>query len=589
MKNHAFFWTLFLIILTSLLLAFSFVACEEGDDDDDGDKKGGDDDSTDDDTTDDDDDDVVDDDDDDNAKICYEDLDRDGFGNADETTEVGHYDDCPLGWSENDLDCDDTQMFFNPDAIDFPDDGMDQNCDNEEFVHSDDVGIFVDVALKDSKAFPDGTMTLPYPTIQGGINEAENSDPQKAVFVAQGLYDENVETTVSLFGGYANASGTWTRDIPTNITTVRAVIETAIAVVAPVKAGKEEEPVIVEGFDVAIHTFIDKDQPGKANQEKFGITVVNRNKVVIAHNVISDNMIAHSGRDFYGVAFSNVIGIILENTINTGTSDSTSIKSYAGRIKDQSFAYIYDNRINLGELTGHDSPSRGVDIRDSEAHISNNMIFLGSGFQVIGISFDTNASGTCTNNYIGGKALEGDIFGVQAWEADVVLVNNTISIDHISAKKAITYGTGICLAVHTVNTFINNIIDVHSTSVAYGIFNAVLSGNESEIYLANNDFYVSGDTEGCKIKIHDTDDCLTEMPGIEYCDWYGCQLAENNINQDPDFDADGYHLTSSSGCIDKGAAPEDYYSEGAPALDFDGERRPAGSAWDIGMDEYTAK
>lgn len=589
MKNHAFFWTLFLIILTSLLLAFSFVACEEDDDDDDGDKKGGDDDSTDDDTTDDDDDDVADDDDDDNAKICYEDLDRDGYGNADETTEVGHYDDCPLGWSENDLDCDDTQMFFNPDAIDFPDDGVDQNCDNEEFVHSEDVGIFVDVAAKSNKAFPDGTMTLPYPTIQGGINAAENSDPQKAVFVAQGLYDENVETTVSLFGGYANASGTWTRDIPTNITTVRAVIETAIAVVAPVKAGKEEEPVIVEGFDVAIHTFIDKDQPGKANQEKFGIAVVNRNKVVIAHNVISDNMIAHSGRDFYGLEFSNVTGIILENTINTGTSDSTSIKSYAGRIKDQSFAYIYDNRINLGELTGNGSTSIGTEVQDSEVHMFNNMISLGSGDLVIGIVFYLDASGSITNTYIGGKSLEGNIIAVQVFGADSVLVNNTISIDHVSSKKVTTYAIGMYILSQTINTLINNVFSVQSTMIGYGLYNGTYAGNESEIYLANNDFFVLGDIEGCKIKIHDTDDCLTEMPGIEYCDWYGCQLAENNINQDPDFDVDGFHLGSSSECIDKGAAPEDYYSEGVPALDIDGERRPAGSAWDIGVDEYTAK
>lgn len=584
MKKHRFYWIYLLMIIGILFAASSFVACEEedkGDDDDDDTTTDDDDDTTDDD------DDIIDDD-DTTTTTCYEDLDRDGFGNPDQTDEFTG-DDCPAGWVSNDLDCDDKRMLINPESIDFPDDGIDQDCDGADFVHSEEVGIFVDGFYMTSKAIPDGSMNLPYMKIQDGIDKAETFDPPKAVFVAKGLYDENVETSVSLYGGYANASGSWTRDIAANVTTVRAVIETAIAVVAPLKSNKEDEPIVIEGFDVAIHTFIDKDQPEKGNQEKFGITVNDLGKVMIAHNVISDNMVAHGGRDFFGLQISNSTIVIYENTFNTGNSDSIDIKSYGCLIKDQSHAIVLKNKINLGELTGQSSPSTGIDIQDSDAQISNNMIFLGSGFQAIGISFYTNASGTCTNNYIGGKALEGDIFGVLAWEADVVLVNNTISIDHISAKKATTYGTGIYLTWQTVNTFINNIIDVHSTSVACGIYNAVYSASDNEIYLANNDFYVSGGTEGCKIKIHDTGVCLNDLADVDICDWYGCQLAVNNISENPDFDVDGFHLVNTSGCIDKGTTPEDYYSDGMADMDIDRDRRPAGTDWDIGMDEYTTK
>jgi hypothetical protein len=56
----------------------------------------------------------------------YQDLDMDGFGNPLVTIVA-----CitPIGYVGNSLDCDDTNPNINPDAVDIPDNGIDENCD----------------------------------------------------------------------------------------------------------------------------------------------------------------------------------------------------------------------------------------------------------------------------------------------------------------------------------------------------------------------------------------------------------------------------------------------------------------------------
>lgn len=62
------------------------------------------------------------------AVTCFIDNDQDGYGSN--NTSIGLNGVCnDLGLSDNNFDCHDDDPSINPDAIDIPDDGIDQNCD----------------------------------------------------------------------------------------------------------------------------------------------------------------------------------------------------------------------------------------------------------------------------------------------------------------------------------------------------------------------------------------------------------------------------------------------------------------------------
>ncbi len=61
----------------------------------------------------------------------FADADMDGFGNADETILT-----CimPAGYVDNDLDCDDTNAGINPNAIEIPNNQLDEDCNGEDLI-----------------------------------------------------------------------------------------------------------------------------------------------------------------------------------------------------------------------------------------------------------------------------------------------------------------------------------------------------------------------------------------------------------------------------------------------------------------------
>ncbi|MBN1787572.1 MAG: right-handed parallel beta-helix repeat-containing protein [Sedimentisphaerales bacterium] len=100
------------------------------------------------------------------------------------------------------------------------------------------------------------------------------------------------------------------------------------------------------------------------------------------------------------------------------------------------------------------------------------------------------------------------------------------------------------------------------------VTNCILWGNDygSEIYI-----------EGSSIN-----------PVINYCDIKGGwatgtgNIGEDQINHDPDFATDGYHLTLNSPCIDAGSPYLNYDGQ----VDIDGQERVNGDYVDMGADEY---
>ena len=595
-------WKFALITIIIMILLLSFASCSCDEDDEDDDSKPSTDDDDDDDDNDDNDDDSTDDDDDDTTTVtCYEDLDRDGYGNPDESQDVSG-DSCPDGWVEDDTDCDDTYRFINPGAFDFPDDGIPQDCDGIDFTVSDSVGVFVDGAVKGADKGTCGSMADPCSTIEDGIMIAKDENPPKAVFVAQGLYEETLETTVSIFGGYNHFqyTHTWTRD-PVSYPTR---INRGMTIKTPAKYDKDTPLVVLEGLsiEVGVQPRVKSEGSEKTKDEYYGVLVENYTNTIVAHNSISNQM--PSDIDFRGVYISGwyqtdlTEATILENTIHTGTiSSAGDYKELVGIGARESVVTVWDNTITCGNAEADGSWIVGIYIADDTvALVANNLITLGSAtmsFSSEGIRITgTDTLATVVNNVILGSSHEGTTIGfsvaIIGTGGVVNLINNTFSVTTTGPGDVINpRQIGVDMSGGTL-IMVNNIIDGTSTTNCYGL---EVDGTDLDlsIELISNDFFLSGTTETCLIKNDENGNCLNDLPTVETCGWWGCQEASDNMSVDPDFDTDGYHLKSTSQCKDGGLDPASWYSEGLADLDMDAERRPAGSSWDIGADEYTAK
>ena len=600
-KMKSWKFALITIIIMILLLSFTSCSCDEDEDDEDDDSKPSTDDDDDDDDNDDNDDDSTDDDDDDSTTVtCYEDLDRDRYGNPDESQDVSG-DSCPDGWVEDNTDCDDTYRFINPGAFDFPDDGIPQDCDGVDFTVSDSVGVFVDGSVKGADKTTCGSMADPCSTIEDGIMIAKDENPPKAVFVAQGLYEETLETTVSIFGGYNHFqyTHTWTRD-PVSYPTR---ISRGMTIKTPEKHAKNAPLVVLEGcsIEVGVQPRVKSEGSVKTKDQYYGVLVENYTRSIVAHNNISNQMT--SDVDFDGVFVSGwyqtdlTEATILGNTINTGTvSAAGDYKDLNGIGSNESIITVWGNTITSGNVEGFNSSITGITIGyDSVALVANNHITLAkaSWGSVLGIMISGGDSNvTAANNVIIGTSLEGRTFGFNIWTIGGVanLINNTFS--------AVVTGAGPDIHPRLVGARIsggtvimaNNIFNATSATRSYGLeLHGIGSDSDVEIMLISNDFYLSGTMETCLVQNAKNYDCLNDWTAVEACGWWGCSEVSDNVSVDPDFDADGYHLKSTSQCKDGGLDPASWYSEGLADLDIDGERRPSGTGWDIGADEYTAK
>jgi Putative metal-binding motif len=462
-------------------------------------------------------------------------------------------------------DCDDADSFINPGVPELPDDGIDQNCNSIDLLLSDDTGVFVATTGNDNNA---GTMAAPKLTINAGAHLA--SLTRKSVFVAQGEYNEDVETEVSLFGGYESTA--WTRNIEGYLTTISA--DTSVAVTV----GDEEEPNPWWGDDW------DDDDWGEARAE-------------------NANPVAIQGFTIDGV-FNSGTATLANNTIN-GRSGSGS--SYG--VRNSGTATLLNNTIGGGSES---SESFGVYNYGGTATLANNTIDGGSGSTSYGVS--SGGTATLTNNTInGGSGSEGSYGVYNSNHGTATLANNTIDGGSGSSSCGVRSGGTATLANNTIDggsgsgsnygvfnvgtaTLVNNTIDGGSGSYSKGLYNAygtaTLANNtidgvviaDGTATLVNNDIW--GADMDCMIYYSSVCEAET-IAEVNACAWIGCTEASGNISADPLFDVDGYHLTASSPCKDTGIDPVTWYTGILADYDFDGDARPYGAGWDIGVDEWT--
>ncbi|MGA1865102.1 MAG: right-handed parallel beta-helix repeat-containing protein, partial [bacterium] len=117
-------------------------------------------------------------------KICYRDSDEDGFGDTSETEEAFDCE-CPYGYVENNLDCDDMDPNINPDSVEIPGNDIDENCDGI-------IAVIFDPNYKPIELYVDSNAPFggaEYKTIQSAIDAAKTGD---VIIVSPGTYEENI-------------------------------------------------------------------------------------------------------------------------------------------------------------------------------------------------------------------------------------------------------------------------------------------------------------------------------------------------------------------------------------------------------------
>ncbi len=309
-------------------------------------------------------------------------------------------------------DCDDTDFLIHPGAPELPDDGIDQNCDDFDLLLGDDTGVFVAKTGNDANL---GTMVAPKLTINAGTTLAAQTS--KSAFIAEGDYSEDVETQVSLFGGYESAG--WTRDIENNVTLINALLSAAVSVSENPNQdrcdnsdGSRDDVKADNPIHVAIQGFtIDGGSPNGYYTASVGLA--NQGAAMLANNTINGGS---GGANSYGV-FNDGYLTFLNNRINGGSGDwSQGVFSIRGTM------VLVNNIIDGGSGI---SSSCGVSNSDTLI-LANNFINGGSGSIVsIGI-MNILGVATLTNNIISGGSGNTSYGINNGWPDSVELVNNNI-------------------------------------------------------------------------------------------------------------------------------------------------------------------
>ena len=543
----------------------------------------------------------------------------------------------PGGYADEGDDCDDTNPDVNPNGFEIPDDGIDQDCDDGDFIASDTNGFFVNEATGND-ANP-GTKAAPFATIQKGIDEAAAVDGGENVYVAGGTYDESIITNeASLFGGYDPAD--WTRDLVNNPSIING--QTTFAVYA-----LPTQPVTIDGFQV--------NMPDSVPTQSVGIMAAG-GTIRISNNIIAGG--DDSAKNYGIYSFLTIDATIVDNQVTTGQNiTGTTYGMFA-------YALSADIRNNIIETPQTASMALGIYALAASSRVNGNDIDVGDpalsgyGLYLAGIaptsSFEVNGNtvdgadgaagaaigiyaiiadfslsdnvidgGDGAVNSLGfysqlslGLFAEGNIFragsggvnfGAYAYnvgdsvfennlihagsattssigffltnvDGESVISNNTI----LAAPGGSNYSFGALLypyqdSVLSPMTVINNTITVGAAAGdSYGVFFGNDSSGAQLTFIANN--ITSSATPDCLFWQDDTSDCITDIADVNDCSWTDCAAASMNLNVGAGFvNAGGgnFDLTAGSALVDAGVNPFIYLpGPAATLLNYDVLNRP---------------
>ncbi|MDP8225570.1 MAG: MopE-related protein [Candidatus Lernaella stagnicola] len=481
-----------------------------------------------------------------------EDADHDGYGVGEPDQQVCSGEELPEGYGPEGGDCDDNDPLKHPAAFDFPDDNIDQNCDGVDFERSEEVGIFVSPMGSDQGT---GKMDDPLLVLSDAVDLAAAQG--KVVFVAEGqyFYDLSVTATVSMFGGYEDAS--WSR----NITLYPSIIPAGSTKPAVRIEGGVGETIVFEGFTVH------GDDYALATT---GVRVSAGTTAIVANNLIYGG---NGGASCNGVSSKGDITLLGNRITGSRGAPTGAVGVYI----NGGTALLVDNIIEANDALGAVSMD-GVQVINAEATLIRNQISGGTGGTSTSSVEVNNSDVTLVNNLLFSGFDCTSVTGVSVTNSQFAALNNVIFANADEDNV-----TGIKMNTVTAAYLVNNIVDVRSNYWAYG-----LHLNDSQnVYLLNNDLFVHGEDPLSSGLIYLAGDDLTTLADVEACEWTGCAQAEDNLAEDPAFDLEGtFHLQAGSPCVDAGRDIAPWYFGPWFNIDWDLDDRPQGAGWDMGIDEF---
>jgi hypothetical protein len=281
-----------------------------------------------------------------------------------------------------------------------------------------------------------------------------------------------------------------------------------------------------------------------------------------------------SGRGFYfhngETADSVVDGFTI---INGNATNGGGIECYSSSptITD---CFIAMNTANSG--------GGGIYCYSSSPTITNCSITGNTALQGGGIHCSNSSSPTIANCFIAANTAT-DGGGIFTSYSPASITNCFITANTAGN------GSGIC-CFFSSPTITNCSITANTAGYGGGIYCGASSPVITNCYIGGNTVGELGGGIFCAnssptitncILWNDSPDELSGygVPSVTYSDIQGGYVGTGNIDADPLFSGDGYHLTAGSPCIDAGTDAGVYE-------DIDGDARPTGAGHDMGCDEF---
>ncbi len=541
-------------------------------------------------------------------------------------------------------DCDDNDRNTYPGAPEICGDGRNNGCTGG-LPDQGCGGLGTFVSAKVGTPGGTGTMTDPVDTIGHGMTNAQKilqanpSMKRIAVYVADGHYPEKIVMAegTSLLGGFScetSTNCTWKRDPKSFDSAILDQDDGGLVVPASVT-----RQTVLDGFSVQGHdTTQPQYQPGAV-----AITIAGGSPT-ISNNTINGPTLSSGGNtsNSIGIAISgSTTGsaiqkpgpLVIANSIYSGQATNTSVgvqlgaprafnwsagKPPPGTVAEIKQNTIYggkasscsgiaaftstDGTIAVGNIIGAgqaNSESWGIsfssvlaiDANRINAN-SNQVAKCGSSTAWCGGIVSHSGEGVITNNIVYGAdgqhstALR--LAQVEA-KAQEVVVSSNLLVGAPPAGANVTAPTAAVVeldnpgcngcAVASVGRIRNNILMPGLATTRFGILEAPSTSNQ-DIHpekIENNDLWFvpfgGGATDVLyEQRINQTATDLINLVGVN-----GLSNAAGNFSGNC-LDTT-FHLTGGAACIDKGISSD------APDHDFEGDKRPQGSGFDVGPDE----
>ncbi len=268
----------------------------------------------------------------------------------------------PNGWSMTPTDCDDADPAVNPGMFDFPDDGIDNDCANGDVATGSLNVIYVDDAGGDD-ANP-GTALLPMKTINAGV-AAATLGAADGVVVATGIYNEDVVTTVSLFGGHE--AGTWIRDLSNHAPVTRVE---PVAADTTILVNGAVGQMAVNGFEVQVPDGTDLAR---------GIAIEASEAVYVGANYVHSG----TGDEVVGIEANESDAVIVSNKVELGSGEHAT-----GILHFRSYSTYMPSSIIENKIIGHNTPAAAISAITNTSNaivISNDIHVSANSYEISGI------------------------------------------------------------------------------------------------------------------------------------------------------------------------------------------------------------